>query len=321
MAGKNTVTLSFAGDSKSLDTTVKNVDKSLDSVKDHADKATHGTHDLGEGLETSVKHFRGGKDALDGLSGAASAFGLALPGPIGGILTFAGGMADLADGLATTVLPALKGVWATMLANPLVAIIAGVVLVGAAFVLLYKKSETFRNIVNGAFKSVKAVAADLWAGIKWAFDKVVGYFQFLWDSAVRIVDGVKGAFSGIGDAIAGGFRAGTNVAIDIVNGLADVWNDTIGELPGVPSIHHIAHRATGGPVSAGTPYWVGERGPELFMPPSGGGQISPAAARGAPASSGGTWTTQVVLDGRVVAESVQRNLLQKKRTSGALGLA
>jgi phage-related minor tail protein len=33
-------------------------------------------------------------------------------------------------------------------------------------------------------------------------------------------------------------------------------------------------RATGGPVSAGSPYMVGERGPELFMP-SGSGTIIP----------------------------------------------
>jgi hypothetical protein len=34
-------------------------------------------------------------------------------------------------------------------------------------------------------------------------------------------------------------------------------------------------RAIGGPVSSGTAYLVGERGPELFVPPSGGGSIVP----------------------------------------------
>lgn len=29
-------------------------------------------------------------------------------------------------------------------------------------------------------------------------------------------------------------------------------------------------RATGGPVSPGRPYWVGERGPELFVPTASG---------------------------------------------------
>lgn len=37
-------------------------------------------------------------------------------------------------------------------------------------------------------------------------------------------------------------------------------------------------RATGGPVSPGRPYWVGERGPELFVPTSAGSVAAPAAA-------------------------------------------
>ena len=37
-------------------------------------------------------------------------------------------------------------------------------------------------------------------------------------------------------------------------------------------------RATGGPVSPGRPYWVGERGPELFVPTSAGNVAAPAAA-------------------------------------------
>ena len=38
-------------------------------------------------------------------------------------------------------------------------------------------------------------------------------------------------------------------------------------------------RATGGPVSPGRPYWVGERGPELFVP-SSAGQVQPSAPMG-----------------------------------------
>jgi phage-related minor tail protein len=52
----------------------------------------------------------------------------------------------------------------------------------------------------------------------------------------------------------GGFGAG------IVNGLSSI----IASLLGSPG------RATGGPVSAGRGYLVGERGPELFVPTSGG---------------------------------------------------
>lgn len=37
-------------------------------------------------------------------------------------------------------------------------------------------------------------------------------------------------------------------------------------------------RATGGPVSPGRPYWVGERGPELFVPASAGAVAAPIAS-------------------------------------------
>jgi hypothetical protein len=52
-----------------------------------------------------------------------------------------------------------------------------------------------------------------------------------------------------------------------------------------------AGRATGGPVTGNTPYIVGERGPELFVPTSSGNIISNAAMRsgnGAPAMGGVT---------------------------------
>src|SRR5690349_8754398 len=52
----------------------------------------------------------------------------------------------------------------------------------------------------------------------------------------------------------GGFGAG------LVNGLGGLISGLLG-MPG---------RATGGPVSAGVAYVVGERGPELFVPPSAG---------------------------------------------------
>ncbi|KQM64429.1 tail tape measure protein [Sphingomonas sp. Leaf17] len=39
-------------------------------------------------------------------------------------------------------------------------------------------------------------------------------------------------------------------------------------------------RATGGPVSPGRPYWVGERGPELFVPTASGSVAVPVAGGG-----------------------------------------
>lgn len=70
------------------------------------------------------------------------------------------------------VTAAATGVWtaaqwalnAALTANPIGLIIVGLVALGAGLVLAYQKSETFRNIVNGAFGLVRAGASAL-AGV------------------------------------------------------------------------------------------------------------------------------------------------------------
>jgi hypothetical protein len=54
-------------------------------------------------------------------------------------------------------------------------------------------------------------------------------------------------------------------------------NDTVRMLNGLlDRLATAAHRAFGGPVTAGNPYWVGEDGPELFWPGQSG-MVMPAA--------------------------------------------
>jgi phage-related minor tail protein len=64
-------------------------------------------------------------------------------------------------------------------------------------------------------------------------------------------------------------------------------------------------RATGGPVSPGRPYWVGERGPELFVPSSAG---SVAAAGG-----GGAREVRVAITVNAAAGEAPRALAQSGR--------
>ena len=75
----------------------------------------------------------------------------------------------------------------------------------------------------------------------------------------------------------------------------------------------IAQRALGGPVSAGTPYMVGERGPELFMP-SRGGSIIPNNALG-----GGS--TSVVVNVNASGSSVQGDQAQGRQLGVAISAA
>ena len=91
----------------------------------------------------------------------------------------AGGMAQFAPAIAKIGM-AIKGVFAALIAgNPIAWIIAGIVAVVAGFVLLYKKSEWFRNGVNKAFQMIKPHAIELGNVIKnyigKAFEKLKEY--------------------------------------------------------------------------------------------------------------------------------------------------
>ncbi|HET8581773.1 MAG TPA: hypothetical protein VFL65_00865 [Jatrophihabitans sp.] len=86
-----------------------------------------------------------------------------------------------------------QAIWnAVAAANPILLIVMGLVALGAALVLAWKKSETFRAIVTGAFNVVKAVAlavfdwlvvkpiqalTTMYNGIKAAFGWVVGFMK------------------------------------------------------------------------------------------------------------------------------------------------
>lgn len=56
-------------------------------------------------------------------------------------------------------------------------------------------------------------------------------------------------------------------------------SDGGGVATGLAALLGAPGRATGGPVSPGRPYWVGERGPELFVPTSAG-QVTPTTPAG-----------------------------------------
>lgn len=76
-----------------------------------------------------------------------------------------------------------------MLANPVVlivlAIIAAIALLAVGLVLLWKNSETFRNIVMATWAGIQAAASATWNVIKAVWDKILaaGKFVFNWIKA------------------------------------------------------------------------------------------------------------------------------------------
>jgi hypothetical protein len=98
-------------------------------------------------------------------------------------------------------------------ANPVVLVIAGVVALGVALVMAYKKSETFRNIVNAVFNAVKKVVTtvvnfikDHWktlfpviAAIVFVVKKVIENWDRIKDAARNVIDWVRDRFRGLVD--------------------------------------------------------------------------------------------------------------------------
>lgn len=106
-------------------------------------------------------------------------------------------------------------------------------------------------------------------------------FEDLRKIALRVIDDIaaQALRSGLASIGIGGAGVGNGGGILGIGSL-------IGSLFGLPG------RATGGPVSPGRPYIVGERGPELFVPTSAG-QVN--------AGSGGGGSRSVNVSIRVVA--------------------
>jgi hypothetical protein len=88
--------------------------------------------------------------------------------------------------------PAIKGIGLAMnflAANPIILIIVAIVALGIALVILYKKSATFRKIVQAAFKAVLTAGKALWTGLKAAFNGIVTAAKAVW-SALKTGFGV-----------------------------------------------------------------------------------------------------------------------------------
>lgn len=129
-----------------------------------------------------------------------------------------------------------------MSANPIGLVVIAIAALVAAFVVAYKKSETFREAVDKMFSFIKsAVGASV--------DLIKGYLGF-------VVNFYKSVF----------------------NGIASAWNNTIGKLSfSIPdwvpriggrgfSVPNIPMLAEGGIVTGPTLAMIGEAGPEAVVP-------------------------------------------------------
>lgn len=208
-----------------------------------------------------------------------------------------------------------------MLANPVGAIVLGIIALGVAIVVAWKRFETFRNIVTGAidfvrehwrlllaillgplgvaiglaikhFGTVKKVAVTAFNAIRdaigFVIDKVRSVVNWLRDKlgspAVRqaIVNALVSPFNRVRDAV--------QFVIDKVQGLIDIINriPSPGDIFG--AVSGFVTGATGITNHKGGLALVGERGPELLNLPRGSDVIPlrPAGAHTAVAAGAPT---------------------------------
>ena len=143
-----------------------------------------------------------------------------------GMLTFKA--ASLAAAAATAVqaagtTAATGATWslnAALRANPIGIVVTLLTALGVGLVVAYKKSDTFREIVDNAFSGVKAAASVMWDGIKFVFKAMKDGFEavgkagtWLWNNALQP------AFK----FIVGGIAS-----------ILDLWSSMLGTLAKVP---------------------------------------------------------------------------------------
>lgn len=114
--------------------------------------------------------------------------------------TIASRVAALASAAATRAVAVATTIWTgaqkllnvALRANPIGLVITAVALLVTGMVVAYKKSETFRNVVDGAFKAVAATGRWLWnEALQPVFKLLVGGFAWLMDMFGKALDAIS----------------------------------------------------------------------------------------------------------------------------------
>ena len=194
---------------------------------------------------------------VEKITAAVEAFTNLSPGVQKAILVIAGivavvgpllivvGKVISAVGTIMTIIPKLAGVLnvvktafaalnATMLANPILLIIAAITALVAAFIHLWNTNEAFRQFWIDLWKNIQEVATAAWNGIK---EFLAAAWQAISSTAQSIWNGIKDFFSGIWEGIkdtASGIldtiKSGFNDAVSFITGLASAaytWGSDI----------------------------------------------------------------------------------------------
>jgi hypothetical protein len=159
--------------------------------------------------------------------------------------------------------------------------------------------------INSAFKNISNAVME-------NKDEFIVLFNFLKNYIAPFFGGaLKIAIQGIGIAI----TVVVNAVAALIRGFEAVigFGARVGGAVGgaIGALGFGGGRAMGGPVSGGTAYMVGERGPELFVPKGSGTIVPNGAGRGT--------TINLTVNGAIDSESTARQIVQILNDSSARG--
>lgn len=225
---------------KSADKGAKDLGASFDKVGESAD-----------GAESKAQGFA---DTLTGTKDVAGGLGEIMKGNLfEGFVQVGAGAADLAGGMASFLIPAIKnGITGfkgaataakaftlSLLTNPVFLIGAAIVALVAGLVILYKKSETARNIMNQAFSSIgQAVLFMSKVGIeafKFLIMTALSAASTLLNIAAKIPGPQQAAMKKAAEAFEG-FKESAGKALDAAGNKVDEWSTKLKNMPKVAKL-------------------------------------------------------------------------------------
>jgi len=328
MSSKPTVTVTLAGDEDKLTSAFDKVGSAAKDMGSKVDSASKGMDDsssrfdsVGESADNAEGKFMGFHDVLDGVKGAFETLADPSASFTDKLIGLGQAGADVAGGMASFLIPAIKGMWeklmattvattavtaaqtawtavtkataaataalnAVMRANPILFVVGLIAALVVAFVILWNKSAAFRGFFIGMWNGIKSVVGGVINWIKGAFNGVVDFFR-------KIPSRIGSAMGALGSIAKNIFKGAVNGVVDGLNWFLDHsinWlinrvNDVSGliGIPAIPTIPHIPRMHTGGVVP-------GMAGTEQLA-------ILQAGERVSTSSQGGGGTLQVTGDG------------------------
>lgn len=193
------------------------------------------------------------------------------------------------------------------LTGPIGLLVLGIAAVIAAGYALYTRWDEVKEGLDVIWDGIKAGFSMAWDAIKeivsigvkvvlapfqlfidaiqvgWdlligSMNVVVDAFDSVWNAIIGGFNWVGGKLQGVWDWINGMINSGIQGIVQAVNYLSSLFG--LGDVFGGGDATQIPGKATGGPVSAGMPYIVGEKGEELFVPDSNGTIVPNGPTRG-----------------------------------------